>query len=77
MIKHAKVPDKWDMEVDLVSVGSSSGGLTAAIVGHDLGLSTVVLEKGRRPRWGYCFVGGCHLDTVQPPYAGDGNPGFP
>jgi len=45
MIKHPRVPDKWDIEVDLVSVGSSAGGLTAAIVGHDLGLSTVVVEK--------------------------------
>src|SRR4030042_600654 len=44
MIKH-KVPQSWDLEVDVGAVGSSSGGLTAAIVGHDLGLKTVVLEK--------------------------------
>jgi len=45
MVKQLDVPGKWDMEVDLVCAGSSSGGLTAAIVGHDLGLRTVVLEK--------------------------------
>ncbi|MBL7120095.1 MAG: FAD-binding protein [Dehalococcoidia bacterium] len=39
------VPNQWDMEVDVVAVGSSSGGLIASIVAHDLGLSTVVLEK--------------------------------
>jgi len=36
---------KWNLEVDLVAVGSSSGGLVGAIVGHDFGLKTVVLEK--------------------------------
>jgi 3-oxosteroid 1-dehydrogenase len=45
MVKQVGVPEKWDMELDLVCVGSSSGGLVAAIVGHDLGLGTVVLEK--------------------------------
>ena len=45
MVKQVGVPGRWDMEVGLVCAGSSSGGLTAAIVGHDLGLSTVVLEK--------------------------------
>ena len=45
MVKHTKVPEHWDMEVDLVSVGSSMGGFTAAILGHDLGLKTVFLEK--------------------------------
>ena len=45
MIRQLGNRAKWDIEVDLVCAGSSSGGLTAAIVGHDLGLSTVVLEK--------------------------------
>ena len=58
MIQHAKVPDRWDVEVDLVSVGSSSGGLTAAIVGHDLGLSTVVLEKAEVLGGGTALSGG-------------------
>ncbi len=36
---------KWDIEVDLVAAGSSGGGLVAAIMGHDQGLSTLVIEK--------------------------------
>jgi 3-oxosteroid 1-dehydrogenase len=57
MIKH-RVPQRWDLEVDLVAVGSSSGGLTAAIVGHDLGLKTVVLEKADVLGGGTALSGG-------------------
>ena len=57
MIKH-KVPQKWDLEVDLVAVGSSSGGLTAAVVGHDLGLKTAVLEKADVLGGGTALSGG-------------------
>ncbi|MBW1902454.1 MAG: FAD-binding protein [Deltaproteobacteria bacterium] len=38
-------PDKWDFETDFVSIGSGIGGMTAAIVVHDLGKKAVVLEK--------------------------------
>jgi 3-oxosteroid 1-dehydrogenase len=58
VINHSKVPEKWDVEVDLVAVGSSSGGLTAAIMGHDLGLSTVVLEKAGDLGGGTALSGG-------------------
>ncbi len=43
MIKN--LPEKWDLEVDLVSVGSGAGGLAAAITAQDHGLSAVVLER--------------------------------
>ena len=36
---------KWDLTVDIVSVGSGLGGLTAAIVAHDAGKKVAVLEK--------------------------------
>ena len=36
---------KWDLEVDVVAVGSGLGGLGAAIAAHDLGKKVVVLEK--------------------------------
>src|SRR5438876_8647344 len=39
---------KWDAEVDVVSVGSGLGGLGAAIVAHDHGKKTMVLEKARK-----------------------------
>ena len=52
------VPERWDLEVDLVAVGSSSGGLIAAIVGHDLGLTTVVLEKADTLGGGTALSGG-------------------
>lgn len=58
MIKHIKIPDRWDLEVDLVAVGSSTGGLTAAIMGHDLGLKTVVLEKADVLGGGTALSGG-------------------
>jgi 3-oxosteroid 1-dehydrogenase len=36
---------KWDLTVDVVSVGSGLGGLSAAILAHDGGKKAVVLEK--------------------------------
>ncbi len=58
MSRHVSVPEKWDLEVDLAVVGSSSGGLTAACKAHDLGLSTVVLEKAATLGGGTAFSGG-------------------
>jgi len=53
-----KVPEKWDMEVDLVAMGASSGGLAAVILGHDLGLKTVLLEKSEHLGGGTALSGG-------------------
>ncbi len=58
MIDQSRMPDKWDLEVDLLVVGSSCGGLTAACKAHDLGLSTVVLEKSATLGGGTAFSGG-------------------
>jgi 3-oxosteroid 1-dehydrogenase len=41
----AGAPARWDLEADVVSIGSGLGGLTAAIVAHDQGAACVVLEK--------------------------------
>lgn len=39
------VPAKWDLEADVVCVGSGGGGLAAAITAHDHGASALVLER--------------------------------
>jgi 3-oxosteroid 1-dehydrogenase len=39
------LPAKWDIETDLVAIGSGIGGLSAAITAHDHGLKAVVLER--------------------------------
>ncbi len=57
MINHA-IPDKWDLEVDLVAVGSSSGGLVAAMAAHDLAMSAAVLEKSDSFGGGTALSGG-------------------
>jgi len=40
-----QTPPRWDLEVDVVTVGSGLGALTAAIAAHDQGASAVILEK--------------------------------
>jgi 3-oxosteroid 1-dehydrogenase len=40
-----KMPAKWDLEADVVAVGSGGGGLCAAIAAHDHGASALVLER--------------------------------
>jgi 3-oxosteroid 1-dehydrogenase len=39
------LPGKWDVETDVVAIGSGIGGLAAAITAHDLGSSAVVVER--------------------------------
>lgn len=39
------LPEHWDVEADLVSIGSGIGGLSAAITAHEQGLSAIVLER--------------------------------
>jgi 3-oxosteroid 1-dehydrogenase len=41
----ATKPSRWDLEVDVVAIGSGLGGITSALVAHDLGQEAVVLEK--------------------------------
>jgi 3-oxosteroid 1-dehydrogenase len=41
----AAAPGTWDLEVDVVAVGSGLGAITAAIVAHDHGQQVVILEK--------------------------------
>lgn len=39
------LPEKWDLETDLIAIGSGIGGLSAAITAHDYGLGAMVLER--------------------------------
>ena len=41
----ASKPARWDLEVDVVAVGSGLGAISAAIMAHDLGQQVAVLEK--------------------------------
>ena len=49
---------KWDLELDFVCLGSSGGGLTAAMVAHDHGLKTAVIEKTDLIGGGMAMSGG-------------------
>ena len=42
------LPDRWDIETDLVAIGSGIGGLSAAITAHDHGLKSLVLERSEQ-----------------------------
>jgi len=53
----AQRPASWDLETDVVAVGSGLGSLTAALVAHDRGKQVVVLEKAPK-LGGLCAYGG-------------------
>ena len=42
------LPAKWDLESDVIAVGSGGGGLAAAITAHDHGASALVLERSEQ-----------------------------
>jgi len=41
----AKKPEKWDLETDVLVVGTGGGALTAAIAAHDMGAKVTVIER--------------------------------
>jgi 3-oxosteroid 1-dehydrogenase len=61
------LPDRWDMEADVVAIGSGIGGLSAAITAHELGASALVLERSDQVggvtalSMGEVWVAGNHL----------------
>jgi len=42
------LPTRWDLEADVVAIGSGGGGLCAAITAHDHGASALVLERANQ-----------------------------
>ena len=65
----SNLPVGWDMEFDLVAIGSGIGGLGAAITAHDHGASAVVLERADQLggvtaiSLGECWIPGNHLEA--------------
>ena len=53
----AGTPASWDLEVDVVAVGSGLGAVGSAIAAHDLGAECVILEKAPK-LGGVCAYGG-------------------
>ena len=39
------MPQKWDVEADVVVVGFGAAGVAASVTAHDLGGEVVILEK--------------------------------
>jgi 3-oxosteroid 1-dehydrogenase len=42
------LPVKWDLEADVVSIGSGIGGLAAAITAHDHGMRALIVERSEQ-----------------------------
>lgn len=63
----------WDHSVDLVSVGSGGGGLTAAVAVADAGLSSIVVEKTERVGGSTAMSGGVLWLPANPLMAADGD----
>lgn len=51
-------PQNWDLETDVVVVGTGGSGLTAAIVAHDHGAKVTLLEKAPKIGGTTAFSGG-------------------
>ena len=66
-----KLPPRWDVEADVVAVGSGAGGLGAAITAHDHGASAIVLERAEQfggvtaLSMGELWIPGNHLAAAQ------------
>jgi len=68
---------EWDLEVDVVAVGSGLGALTAAIAAHDHGASVVVLEKAPKLGGVCAYSGGEVFVGCNHKMAANGRPDLP
>ena len=46
------IPEKWDMEADVVVVGFGGAGFAAAVTAHELGADVLLLEKAPEGKHG-------------------------
>jgi flavocytochrome c len=51
------LPERWDIEADIVIVGGGGAGLAAAITAHDEGVDVLLVEK--MPQLGLCNTAVC------------------
>jgi 3-oxosteroid 1-dehydrogenase len=63
---------EWDSTVDLVVVGSGGGGMVAALAAHEVGASTLVLEKQELVGGSTCMSGGVVWVPDNPVMRADG-----
>ncbi len=64
------LPERWDLEVEVVCVGSGLGSITAALVAHDRGKKVAVLEKSPK-LGGLCGYGGGEVFCPNGPHMKD------
>jgi 3-oxosteroid 1-dehydrogenase len=67
----------WDLEVDVVCVGSGLGALTAAIAAHDEGARVIVLEKAPKLGGVCAYSGGEVFVSCNHKMAAEGTPDSP
>jgi 3-oxosteroid 1-dehydrogenase len=67
----SNLPERWDVEADVVAIGSGIGGLSAAIAAHENGAKALVLERSGQVggvtalSMGEVWIAGSHhADTV-------------
>ena len=41
----SKLPERWDVETDVLVIGSGCGGFPAAVSAHDSGAKVTLIEK--------------------------------
>lgn len=80
-IAPAEVPEAWDMETEVVVVGSGGGGINAAARAAELGASVILIEKtavfggNTREAGGSIVMGGCRAtdenEVAMPSYPFD------
>ncbi len=54
-----EIPGKWDIETDVLVIGSGAAGCTAAIMAHDNGANVTLIERSAKVGGTSSISGGC------------------